>query len=68
MLEYNNNDNPDQNKSFKLHDKDITLIYGNVRSLNSSYRKKQYLMNNAYTEGADLILVSERQKKVFKVT
>ena len=29
-----------------------------MRSFNSSYRKKQYLRNNAYTEGADLILIS----------
>ena len=50
---------PDRNKSFKLHDSGIQIIYRNVRSFNSSYRKKQYLMNNAYTEGADLILVSE---------
>ena len=50
---------PDRNKSFKVHDEGLKVIYGNVRSFKSSYRKKQYLMNNAYIEGADLIMISE---------
>ena len=53
------NDVPDSNKSFKLHDDGVQIIYGNTRSFSSSYRKKQYLSNNAYTEDADLLLISE---------
>ena len=59
ILEFHKNDTPDRNKLFKLHDNGIQVIYGSTRSFNSNYRKKQYLMNNAYTEKADLILVSE---------
>ena len=59
ILEYYKNDVPDRNKSFKLHDDGIQIIYGNTRSFSSSYRKKQYLSNNAYTEEADLLLISE---------
>ena len=50
---------PDRNKSSTLHDNGIQVIYGNTRSFNSNYRKKQYLMNNAQAEKADLILVIE---------
>ena len=59
IVEYYKNDVPNRNKSFKLHNNGIQIIYGNTRSYCSSYRKKQYLSNNAYTEEADLILISE---------
>ena len=44
--------------TFTTNDK-LKLIYGNVRSLNSSGRKTVYLRNEAYAYSADLIIVSE---------
>ena len=59
IIEFYKNDVPSRNKTFRLHETGIKIIYGNTRSFLSSYRKKEYLANNAYVEEADLILISE---------
>ena len=37
----------------------IKIIYGKIRTLNSSGRKKVYLRNEAHAYSADIIIISE---------
>ena len=59
IIEFHKNDVGSRNKTFRLHNNGIKIIYGNTRSYLSDYRKKEYLAMNAYVEEADLILISE---------